>query len=212
MNEEFETDPKLSNEILLNVVESLYSSGVFNDDDIKDRDSNRLAFQRLIDKDDSFDLTTSHTQSLSSKAKAYKKANEIDYSRMFYATFFEHQINELIHLHCIRNKLDTKTQTTIIQSVNIRGKFTWLLQLMNYPKFNKNHLNTVTKLADSRNSFVHYKWKPDPDLNENINLKKEQENIDEEFIKIEKAIKYFKTYCSKVKYNGNKKQIQNLFK
>lgn len=207
-----EIDSMLAEDLILSITESFYASGIFSDDDIKDKKSHVLALKRIMAKDGLDEITIDHTQSLSSKAREYKKANKFDYSRMFYATFFEHQINQLIHLYCLRNKIDSKTQTSIIQSVNIYGKFTWLLELMNYPKFNKIHLTTIKNLADSRNSFVHYKWKDNPDFHKVIDSDKEKLNIDTEFDKIEKAVKYFKNYCSRINFKGKKEHLKKLIK
>ena len=157
-------------------------------------------------------MTIDYTQSLITKARNYKKSKEYDFSRICYATFFEHQINYLIHLYCLRNEINIKTQTDIIQSVNIYGKFTWLLKLMQFPEFNNIHRKTIKSLADSRNSFVHYKWKETPSFDKDFDDKKEQEKLDIEFDKIEKAVKYFKTYSSKIKYKGKKEHIKKIVK
>ena len=83
---------------------------------------------------------------------------------------------------------------------------------MEYPTFNKGHLNTIKLLADSRNSFVHYKWKDNPDFNKVIDSEKEKNQLVTEFEKIEKAIKYFKNYCNRIKFKGNKNRIEKLIK
>ncbi|MBS2210905.1 hypothetical protein KEM09_05815 [Carboxylicivirga mesophila] len=205
---------KLADDIVLSITESFYANGVFNDDDIKDSESHFKALKRILDEGgiDNLSMTVDHTDSLTSKARHYKKNNELDYARIFYATYFEHQVNDLIDLYCRRNKIDNKNRLSIIQSVNIWGKFTWLLELMNYPKFNKNHLNTIKNLADSRNAFVHYKWKEDPDFHSDINLEAEQKKIEDEFKRIENAVKYFRNYCSKIKFNGKKNHLKKLIK
>lgn len=212
MKEEIDIDPKLSEQIWKGLTESFYASGVFDDEDIKDRKSLASAMKRVLDNGGIDGMVIDHTESLLSVAKNYKRNGEFDYARIFYATFFEHQINDLIHLYCLKKNIINKTQTTIIQSVNIWGKFTWLLTLMEYPNFNKGHLNTIKLLADSRNSFVHYKWKDDPDFHETIDSEKEKRMLDIEFERIEKAIKYFKNYCNQIKFKGNKNRIADLTK
>ncbi|KXX67792.1 hypothetical protein AVL50_25350 [Flammeovirga sp. SJP92] len=209
-----EMSPKFEKELINNVIESLYASGVFTEDDIKDKESYISGLKRIIDNGivDGITIVTDHTESLTLKARECQKAKEFDYARIFYATFFEHKVNDLISLYCIRNGIDLKTQISIIKSVNILGKFTWLLELMKYPKFNKKHLSTILKLADSRNSFVHYKWKEDPELNNEIDWDKEKLRIDSEFENIEKTVKYFKNYCSKLKFKGKKGQIKKIVK
>ncbi len=102
----------------------------------------------------------------------------------FFMRHTEHHLNDLIHLYCLEKSIDNKTQSTIIQSVNIWGKFTWLITLMEYPTFNKGHLNTIKLLADSRNSFVHYKWKDDPNFNKIIDSEKEKSQLERNLKKL----------------------------
>lgn len=205
---------KLSEKLVHSLTESLYSSGFFTDEDIKNKKSLALAFKKLIVNGglDEMAMTVDHTQSLISKARYYRKSNEYNFSKIFYATFFEHQVNLLIHVYCLRNKIDTKNQMSIIQSVNIWSKLTWLLLIMGYPKIKKDHLNTIKTLADSRNAFVHYKWKEDTDFHKIINSEKKKNEINNEFEKIEKAVKYFKRYCSKIHFKGNKGRIKEITK
>ena len=212
MTKKIDIDPKLSEQLLKGLTKSLYASGVFDDEDIKDRKSLASAVRRVLDNGGIDGMTIDHTSSLLTVARKYKKNNEFNYARIFYATYFEHQINDLIHLYCLKKGINNKNQSTIIQSVNIWGKFTWLIALMEYPTFNKGHLNTIKLLADSRNSFVHYKWKDNPDFNKVIDSEKEKNQLVTEFEKIEKAIKYFKNYCNRIKFKGNKNRIEKLIK
>jgi hypothetical protein len=207
-------ESKLGEDIIRSLTESFYASGIFTEDDIRDKKSHILALKKLISNNDleNLSMTVDHTNELTSQARKYKKIGNINYSKIFYATFFEHQINELIQLYCLRNEIENKTRTSIIQSINIWGKFTWLLEIMKYPKFNTNHLKTIKSIADSRNAFVHYKWNEDPDFNKKIDSKKEKERIENEFEKIEKAVKYFKNYSSRIKYKGKKEHIKNIMK
>jgi hypothetical protein len=207
-------ESKLGEDIIRSLTESFYASGIFTEDDIRDKKSHILALKKLISNNDleNLSMTVDHTNELTSQARKYKKIGNINYSKIFYATFFEHQINELIQLYCLRNEIENKTRTSIIQSINIWGKFTWLLEIMKYPKFNTNHLKTIKSIADSRNAFVHYKWNEDPDFNKKIDSEKEKERIENEFEKIEKAVKYFKNYSSRIKYKGKKEHIKNIMK
>jgi len=207
------SDPKVlkvADTMIKGFVQNLYQEGKITDNDIKDQRSALLALQKILDKGATIDIITDHTESLLTKAREYKNTKQLDYSRMFYATFFEHQINELIDLYCIRNKFDTKDKIKMIQAVNLQGKLSWLLKLMNYPAFHKTHLKTITTLADTRNAFVHYKWKPDEELDNQRDSKKELTKTEKEFSEIEKAVKYLKGYASRIKYNGKKGQLNKI--
>lgn len=206
-------DQKLAATLVHKLSESFYQSGVFSDDDIKDMTSLRSAFKRLTSSEDWLQgVIIDHTGDLIRHARSFRKKKDYGLSRMLYATFFEHQVNQLIHLYCVRGGLDYSTQTDIIRSVNFEGKFTWLLKLMQYPTFHSDHLKTIKVLGASRNEFIHYKWKPMPGFDKVPDLEKEESAIEVEFKKIDAAVKYFKGYFSKVGFKGSRRRIRNVLK
>ena len=110
MTKKIDIDPKLSEQLLKGLTKSLYASGVFDDEDIKDRKSLASAVRRVLDNGGIDGMTIDHTSSLLTVARKYKKNNEFNYARIFYATYFEHQINDLIHLYCLKKGINNKTQ------------------------------------------------------------------------------------------------------
>jgi hypothetical protein len=205
-------DKKFADDFLIRVSENLYAIGLLTDDDIESKHKLIAAIKRIFEHRDIDNLVIDYTDSILSKAREFKNKREYNYARVFYATFFEHEINELIHLYCIRKKIDANTQKDIIQSVNTYGKYSWLLEIMSYPKFNKIHKITIKSLADNRNSFIHYKWKENPKAWDFFDKEKYESDINKEFESIENAVKYFKNYLNRIKYKGKKTQINTIIK
>lgn len=202
---EAEIAPKLVD----SVVKSLYAAGHIKESDLL---SEKSLFTTLVDivSNSELEVIIDHRESLLEEAKKKRLEEKFDFSRIFYATFFEHQINDLIAYYCESKGLNKKTQIEIIRSINLKSKFTWLLELLRFPKFNKSHLDTIIKLSEERNSFVHYKFKVQPGGDEVPNLKLELKEREEEFKNIDKAVKYFKNYTTRIKFKGKKGSINKL--
>lgn len=142
-----------------------------------------------------------------SQAEVFYENGNYEYAKVFYAMFFEHSLNCIIENECYKRKIDKKMQIEITKNINIQGKLTWLLALFGYKKFNQHHLVTIKKLIDNRNAFIHYKWQPIPDNNEDIKLQ-----MDKEFEKIKSAVKYMKCYEAFIFYEKNKGKLNAKIK
>ncbi|WP_318489345.1 hypothetical protein [Photobacterium leiognathi] len=94
--------------------------------------------------------------------------------------------------------LDDMENSIMTMFIN-NAKTSWLLKLIDLPPFDKDHLNIMGKLAEKRNSFVHYKY---PIINE-----ADIESLDKFFKEVEKSINYFISYESK-NIDKNKKYIE----
>lgn len=195
--------------IIKSITETLISDGSLSENDLKNKEALLEAVTEFLDKHEVVPVID-HKNHLLQEARKLKNNQEYNISRILYATFFEHHLNYLIHVYCITKNIDQKTQLSIIRSLGIHEKLTWLLILMEFPKFNEKHRSNIKQLADSRNQFVHYKWKVEEDF-----FKKKTDtdkDISEEFIAIEKAATYIQSYCSKITYKGKKGKIDNIFK
>jgi hypothetical protein len=119
----------------------------------------------------------------------------------------EHTLNSIIHHQCFKKKFDEKTKLDILRNVNLIGKCSWLIKLLGLPPMKSDHVKTILAIADERNSFFHYKWKPDPDTDKIPDLDKEDRVYSEKIKKIKALIKYLKNYETNQEYGGKKKKI-----
>lgn len=198
--------------IIENILESLFIFGEITDKDIQSKQKRSKILEglekQLSSKKSSF-ITLCYRESLLKTAESFKREKEFDFAKIFYAIFFEHTINSIIDIKIKQNRFSENLKMNIIRNINVYGKFTWLLELLQLPVFNKIHLKTIEKLMDDRNSFIHYKYKlrnidDDFDLSGIKKLK--------EFNEINKAINYIKRYESKIAFRGKKKKIKTALK
>ena len=212
-NEESKAVKKIANAILPNLVNSLYNDGIINDLDLNNQTLLFNKIEKYLTKNKlDFQIVIDHRETILRVAEQEFKNGNQDFATALFVTSIEHTLNRLIDLACDNKKIDKKTASEIIKSVNISGKSSWLLKLLGLPEFNSGHQKFLIEISAERNSYIHYKWKPDsysgkvPDSGSK-SLKREEKNI-----KIKKLIKYLKNYEARCEYNGNKKRIQKAVK
>jgi hypothetical protein len=198
--EKSKEEEKLQDFFYESFIKSLLKSGEITIEEFNDKVKLRKKLLKLNDK-----TVIDHTEDLVKTARVFFKQKDYNKSKLFYATYFEHEINDLIIELCGNKKIDKKTINDIIKSVNIIGKFTWLLLILGASKVSEIHKNVILKTADDRNAFVHYKYNSDQ-------AEFEDDKIFSEFKKIEKTITYIKKYKSKNLFNGNKLRIEKIIR
>ena len=202
-------DDILSRVILKKAIEGLYLNGVITDEDLTDR--NKLIKKikgELISSKKGISIVIDHTRTLLRIARDYYKKEEYDLSYLFYAIYFEHEVNDIIDIYCSRNKIEQKVKNEIIKSTNISAKYSWLLTILKFPNFNDIHRKTILDVSDKRNAYIHYKWNEDQDTKLINNSEKEKLKRDIELNKIELAIRYLTNYKLKNLFNNKKKTNQ----
>ncbi|MDN3676327.1 hypothetical protein QWY90_03265 [Flavobacterium paronense] len=204
-------EKSLAKEIIPHIVNSLHQEGVITEEDLKDKmvllkkvddylsdEKNQIDFKIFID----------HRQPILKFAKAESENGNTGLSTTLYATYVEHTLNRFIHLVCIEKGFDNKTQSEIIRSVSISAKCTWVIKLLGLPPIRQEHIKTILQIADERNSFIHYKWKPESDETQNLS-KIEEVNIERDK-KIKSLLRYLKNYEAKLEFKGNKSRFDIL--
>ncbi len=185
-------------------INSLFTQGHLTQQDLSlPKEEFEKKIKDLVDRSE-LSIGVDHRDDLIKKADTLVWQKEHEYAKVLYAMFFEHSINYLISHECQKRKIDEKTKIEIIKSVDIFGKLTWLLKLLDFPKFNDTYKSIIKKLSDDRNAFIHYKWKADNEKDAN---KTNPKIIDEEFKKIKSAVKYMKHYSTTLLYQKNKNKL-----
>lgn len=163
--------------------------------------------------------TKDHKNDVLKQARLFFKKKQYNFCLVFYAIYFEHTINRFYYLLGSRYKLDVNEIIQILRLTPLEDKLkekTLRRFGVHAPRFEFKTL--VKSLVDKRNYFVHYKWNDrseDRTLKEIYKSPKEIENeYNNLFSRTEKAIKYFKTYETKVLFGGKKRifkeKINNL--
>src|SRR5204863_7312102 len=94
------------------------------------------------------------------RTQALQARHRDNFALLFYATFFEHWINGIIGTAAKWRGVTDKEMMSILREVPLRGKLTWVVRLLNLPRLKPSHVNKLLDLAEHRNAYVHYKWRP----------------------------------------------------
>lgn len=106
-----------------------------------------------------WEITIEHRSSLIQEARRYRDQDQPFFACLMYATWIEHWINGVIIDLASRKGIDDGSKISIIRESNIRAKLGWLPKVLGAPEFEEAHRNTALKVIESRNGFVHYKYK-----------------------------------------------------
>lgn len=192
------------------MVSGLIESEVINESLVEsDTKDKRKLLEKLeksfTKKDEDFYYRIIHCDTLLKEANRYSKEEEFDLAYIFYATYFEHLINDILIIWAIRNEVSYDTLKELFSRFRIKDKFTWLLEILKLPTFSEKYRKIIEKVSERRNSFIHYKYKPMVATSPHDADKKEWEKLKGD---IERAVKYSKYYRSRVIYRGNKKKFK----
>ncbi|MFZ2303421.1 MAG: hypothetical protein WAV98_01355 [Minisyncoccia bacterium] len=152
---------QLLKEIFPQLVESAIICGVLVVADLSnkklvDEKIRKWVRQRAKSKHSHFVII--HQDTLLSSFEQSVKEDDFNLAYVFLATYFEHFINEIIQIWTIRNDVPNSTLKELLKYVSFEGKFTWLIDVMKLPKFNRKHFNLIKKVSEKRSSFLHYKF------------------------------------------------------
>jgi len=135
-----------------------------------------------------------HTEDILSRARTVRMVGEEYIACLFYALWFEHKLNEFVTSLARKAALPEKDIEMLLRETSYRAKASWVLRVFGVKPIDEGHANTITKLMDLRNSFVHYKWKL-----ENEQTTRELKSILERIEKTVKYVQYFENkYLSRI--------------
>lgn len=144
--------------------------------------------ERWRDSNEDLPVTIDHSPDLLQRAREAKANGNIELSTLFYAMWVEHWLNWLVRCLLSKKNMSEMHFGEIVRTVSIRGKLTWLLALLDAKPIPSNHIAAIQRMADARNAFAHYKWKPTAAENREL---REIRICAESF---ESTIRYLKSY------------------
>jgi hypothetical protein len=153
-----------------------------------------------------FQFVIDHRENLLAEARRYVESDNNELGCLFYAVWFEHWINALIANLGYRKKLQEKETILIIRELSFHGKLALIPTLFELPKLNKNYVDTMLKVAEIRNGFIHYKWQGKSEQVEN----QQKDELDKLIQNIGKVVKYLKSYEARHLYHGQKKMLRKI--
>ncbi len=199
-------DKTMARSIARSIAESALINGDLKIEDFSDLKvvKNKL-LKILPQKDENLFFTIIHQPTLLEEGIKFAKKKKYEHAYIFYATYFEHFINEVIDIWAKRNSIRYETSSSLIKRIGLEDKYTWLLDLLKLPKFKVIHFKCIKNISEKRNSYIHYKYKPEA-ANASSEIKKT--DWEKDYRNILKAISYTKRYRTKVVFGGHKNKFK----
>lgn len=199
-------DHAFAREIVKVFAESAFINGQLSIEDFSDKKVIRKKLLQILPKrDEDLFFTIVYQPTLLEKGARFAKRKEYELAYVFYATYFEHFINEILDIWAKRNLVVYDTSSNLIRRVSLEDKYTWILNLLKLPSFNRTHWRTIKSISDKRNNFIHYKYKSEaastPSTAEKTEWEKDSKNV-------LKAVTYTRRYRSRVVFDGKKKKFK----
>jgi len=118
----------------------------------------------LRDHADNFEIqpVITHENELLEEARRQRDAGKLKFALMFYATWIEHTLNGALHNFAEAQDLERDEYVALVR-LSLREKMGVVWRLITGAEFPSGLRSSVFKIADERNSFVHYKWGPAPE-------------------------------------------------
>jgi hypothetical protein len=203
MKADSKTSRKLELRLVRCIVESLVEQG---DIDPRNKTTEEL-FQELrnfaANNKVEWTSITDHTPDWLKKARKAHKNEDFAFAVIAYATWLEHQINRFVDSFGKRQSVPVKLVESLIRHTGTAEKFIWLHLALGCKPPTEMRLNRIRRLLEARNQYVHYKWKPDAE-NEDELLKAVIKNA-------EKVVEELRVFYNRHFFHGQKKQIAALF-
>src|SRR5205085_10803209 len=117
---------------------------------------------------------------------------------LFYAIWFEHWLNGIISTFAERRKLTQDEISKMIRDTNFDAKSTWMLRVLGAKPINKAHWQSMKRINDLRNAFIHYKWKAEAD--------EVERNRERALAAVGKTIRYLRAYENRYVYSNKKRK------
>ncbi|MER0447278.1 hypothetical protein ABR738_22470 [Streptomyces sp. Edi4] len=99
-----------------------------------------------------------HERELKNQGDKFLDEGKHEFAILFYATWIEHWLNRIILLRATGKGTHPELATALIRSSRIELKMGRIWTSLDNPRFPKELARQITRVMESRNAFVHYKW------------------------------------------------------
>ncbi|WP_433857393.1 hypothetical protein [Streptomyces kronopolitis] len=149
-------------------------------------------------------VVTDHSDGLLRKANEAVGSEEYWFAILFYATWIEHWINNiLISLSC-RSNVPAGVAVALVRSCGFNLKMKDVWTSLGAEPLEKEIMRTMAELMELRNGFVHYKWQA------RISSEKERQDqrVKEVALEGQKLIKILEEIEDQVLFLGRRKSLR----
>ncbi|WP_406352831.1 hypothetical protein [Streptomyces sp. NBC_00658] len=110
--------------------------------------------------DDDVHILIDYSGDILRKATEAMGAEEYWFAILFYATWMEHWVNNILMSLSVRSGVPEGVAVALMRSCGFNLKIKDVWTSLGAAPIAKAHMRTMTDLLEFRNGFVHYKWKP----------------------------------------------------
>lgn len=104
------------------------------------------------------DPVLDHRYDLLKLARQFRLGKKREYAVLMYATWIEHTLNLTLQELARARAIDEVHIQSFLREGSVRAKSSWLFVLLGGKPLSNRVVSRIQRLADSRNSFIHYKW------------------------------------------------------
>lgn len=167
-----------------------------------------VAFRRdLKNAGENLKLIVTYRELLLPQARRFSRDGQEEIALLFYATWFEHWINGVMHAQGNKLNLDDRALSLLLRTSNLETKFRCFPALLHLPKINEEHLGAILRCGSLRNDFVHYKYLSDKKFSTSD---KDDARKREAIAASQRAVRYLEHYERRHIFKGAKNKIRRL--
>jgi hypothetical protein len=111
------------------------------------------------------------------EAQRYEGKGDFNLALMFYATWFEHWLNGMYIAREPMVAVEREEIIRLIRETDLAGKTGHIWHLLFGEKLPGDVVQTILKVAEARNAFVHYSWAPYLSEAEESSERRELQNL-----------------------------------
>jgi hypothetical protein len=199
-----ERDDRVSEVLVQRVVEGAIRSGRLDplgktESELR-QEAAVLLKQIANDEQAVFEFVIDYTATLLKEARRAHREGHDEIAVILYATWIEHFLNQVVLNGTARKGLPAADGYQMLREINLKSKATWLLPLVGLRRISEAHVNVLVRLSETRNQYVHYKWKG-IDEDEPHDAKRLESLIED----AEKTITYLRRYERSVVFGDRKR-------
>lgn len=99
-----------------------------------------------------------HQAELLHLARKFRLDSQREYAILMYATWIEHTLNLVLQELAKTRSIGEAHIQAFLREGSVRAKSSWLFVLLGKQPPSHRIVSRIQRLADSRNSFIHYRW------------------------------------------------------
>ena len=202
-------DEALTRSIVVAVAENMIRQGIIDPrgkTDAQLRAELLRNLRRFSSETGDLPVVIAYDEGLLAAARGAHRRQDLPLACILYATWLEHRLNAIISIAGARRGIADEVQAQIMREVPLRGKTSWLPQLMGVRRIHERHANAVIQISEFRNQFVHYKWQA-----KTHDVRQDQEKALRRALgQIERTITYLQRYENEVVFFKSKSRVRRL--